>query len=362
MPSSWPGILPGRVDNIIAERPKAVSLREITGQSWTYEQLSAEVNRISSALLDAGVTKGSVVAAFQEASAGLVFSLLAILRIGAIYTPLDINIPAERLQAMVADCKPAAALVNTTTVGKTGDLALPSSAAVLDVSNLPNGGRTHAVNVTASDPAAILFTSGTSGVPKGVVLSHGNFLNHVEVLTVTHGFGSEAVLQQSSVGFDMSNQIFMALANGGTLVIVPESLRKDFAAVARVLLDHGITYTSATPSEYLAWHRHGADSLFQTKSWRFATAGGEQFSAELVQTFRQLMNRFEHSFRIFNAYGPTECSLSSNELEVVLEDKHITAGRTLPNYTIYIVDEDLNPLPMGFPGEIYIAGAGVAIG
>jgi len=355
--------LPGRIDNIIAELPKAVSLKEITGRSWTYQQLSAEVNRISSALLDAGVTKGSVVAVFQEASARLVFSLLAILRIGAIYAPLDVNIPAERLQVIVADCKPAAVLVNTTTVTKTGDLALPSSVAVLDVSNLPNGGHTHAVNVTASDPAAILFTSGTSGVPKGVVLSHSNFRNHVEALTVTHGFGSETVLQQSSVGFDMSlNQIFIALANGGTLVIVPESLRKDFTAVAQILLDHEITYTSATPSEYLAWLRHGADSLFQSKSWRFATAGGEQFSAELVQAFRQLTNRFEHSFRIFNAYGPTECSLSSNELEVILESQHITAGRALPNYAIYIVDEDLNPRPIGFPGEIYIAGAGVAIG
>lgn len=342
----------------------AVSVEETSGQSWSYEELGAQVNGISAALVAAGVAKGSVVSVFQEASAQLVFSLLAILRLGAIYVPLDVNIPAARLQAMVAECRPAVVLVSTVTAAKAGDLGLPSFVSILDVSrSLPSGGQTHGIEVLASDPAAILFTSGTSGVPKGVVLSHGNFRNHVEALTVTHGFGSETVLQQSSVGFDMSlNQMFVALANGGTLVVVPEALRKDFAAVSKIILDNEITYTSATPSEYIAWLRHGSDNLFQSKSWTFATAGGEQFSPELVHTFRQLKGGFEHPFRVFNAYGPTEASFSSNELQVNLNAHPITAGRTLPNYAVTIVSEDLSPVPTGFPGEICIAGAGLAIG
>jgi hybrid polyketide synthase / nonribosomal peptide synthetase ACE1 len=250
-----------------------------------------------------------------------IFSLLAILRIGAIHVPLDCNIPQTRLRVITAECKPSALLANGTTLGQSGSLEILPSVMVFDVSNLPNEmPATCAVTVRASNPAAILFTSGSSGAPKGVVLSHDGLCNHVEALTNTHGFGYETVLQQSSVGFDMSpNQIFMALANGGTLVIVPEALRKEPLAVAKILLEQKITYTSATPSEYLAWLRHGSDSLFQSKSWRYATAGGEQLMTELLQGFRCLKSHLQHSFHAFNAYGPTEGSMSSNELEIGLK-------------------------------------------
>lgn len=351
---------------MIAEYPNKIALRETNGQSWTYRQLCAEIDRIASALHHASITPRSVVAVFQEASPHFIFSQLAILRIGAIYVPLDCNIPQARLRVILAECKPSALLANRTTLAQTGNLDMSPSVMVFDVFNIQSEmSAPRAITVRASSPAAILFTSGSSGVPKGVVLSHGGLCNHVEALTNTHGFGSETVLQQSSVGFDMSlNQIFMALANGGTLVIVPEALRKDPVAVANILLEQKITYTSATPSEYLAWLRHGFDCLSRSKSWAYATAGGEQFTSELLQGFRYLKNHLQHSFHAFNAYGPTEGSMSSNEIEVSLDgpdSQHVPAGRALPNYNIYITDGNLSPLPIGFPGEICIAGAGVAI-
>lgn len=363
----WPETLVHRVDEMIAKHPNEVSLRDCNGKSWTYQQLDEQVERISSALLRANTKPGSVVAVFQEPSPHFVFSLLAILRVGAVVAPLDCNIPPARLRVMIQESKCSALLANTTTAVKTGDLGLSPSVTVLDVLRLQDDGTPvrRPVPARASDPAAVLFTSGTSGIPKGVVLSHGSLRNHVEALVQTHGFGRETVLQQSSVGFDMSlNQTFMVLANGGTLVIVPEAFRKDPVAVAKLVLEENITYTSATPSEYLAWLRHGATSLSQSTHWTFATAGGEKFPPELLQGFRQLGGRFGREFRFFNAYGPTECSMSSSELDLSRGDHHgphIPAGRTLPNYGVYIMDQNLGVLPVGWSGEVCIAGAGVAM-
>ncbi|KAJ5656202.1 hypothetical protein N7507_008152 [Penicillium longicatenatum] len=367
MPSKWPETLVHRVDEMIAKYPERVSLGDCNGKSWTYQELDTEVEKVSSALLEANTKPGSVVAIFQEPSPHFVSSLLAILRVGAVAVPLDCNIPTTRLGTMIKESKCSALLTNTTTAAQIADLGLSTSVAVVDVLRIQDANiirRT--VPARASDPAAVFFTSGTSGVPKGVVLSHGSLRNHVEALVHTHKFERETVLQQSSVGFDMSlNQTFMALANGGTLVIVPEALRKDPVAVARIMREQNITYTSGTPSEYLAWLRHGATSLSQSTHWRYATAGGEKFPSELLQGFRQLGGLFGREFHFFNAYGPTEGSFSSSEMDLSLgshlEDAHIPAGRTLPNYGIYIMDQNLSVLPVGWSGEVCIAGAGVAI-
>nr|BBM90003.1 putative polyketide synthase-nonribosomal peptide synthetase hybrid [Trichoderma sp. BCC7579] len=363
--SEWPETLIHRINETIVKHPEKISIKDGSNKSWTYQELDAKATQISAALLNVNVTPGSKVAVFQENSAYFISSLLAVWRIGGIYVPLDRNIPSARLGVMITACKPQAILVDSKSIVESDNLGLSPTVTVLNVhDSLEGKSAARAVLPKASDVAAVMFTSGSTGVPKGVVLSHSSLCNHVEALCHTHGFGAEVVLQQSSVGFDMSlNQIFMALSNGGTLVIVPEALRKDPVAVTKIMLDHDITYTSATPSEYLAWMKHGAENISQSKHWRFATAGGEQYPQELLKAFRKFKTEVSESFRVFNAYGPTECSMSSTEAELSLDsaNQSITAGKALPNYSVYIMNENMSILPVGWAGQICVAGAGVAV-
>ncbi|KAL7929276.1 polyketide synthetase [Trichoderma chlorosporum] len=365
MTSEWPETLAHRINDIIAKHHERISIKDGSSKSWTYRELDVKASQISAALLNANVVPGSKVAVFQENSAYFISSLLAVFRIGGIYVPLDRNIPSTRLSAIIGASKPQALLVDGKTVTQSEDLGLSPTVTVLNAHDTLLGKPASPVLPKAGDVAAVMFTSGSTGVPKGVVLSHGSLCNHVEALCHTHGFGAEVVLQQSSVGFDMSlNQIFMALSNGGTLVIVPEDLRKDPVAVTKIMLDHDVTYTSATPSEYLTWMKHGAENVAQSKHWRFATAGGEQYPQELLKAFRKFKVEVSNSFRVFNAYGPTECSMSSVEAELSLDesnDQSITAGRALSNYSVYIMNDNMSILPVGWAGQICVAGAGVAL-
>ena len=205
-----------------------------------------------------------------------------------------------------------------------------------------------------------------TGVPKGVILSHSGLRNHAEGIASKRGGTAETVLQQSAFSFDLSLfQTLLALSNGGSLVIVPRRLRGDPVAITSIIAEEKITYTIATPSEYLSWFTHGHSAISQSKDWKFADAGGEPYPANLLMELQKLARQFEHSFHFFNIYGPCENSLSSHQMELSVAqspDEHLSVGKPLPNYSVLIVDQSLKPLPVGFPGEICIGGAGVALG
>ena len=199
-----------------------------------------------------------------------------------------------------------------------------------------------------------------------MILSHSGLKNHAEGVASTRGVASEIVLQQSAFSFDLSLfQTLLALSNGGRLVIVPREHRRDPEAIASIITQEKITYTIATPSEYMSWFTHGHSAISRSKDWKFAQAGGEPYPASLLQEFQKLARQFEHLFHFFNIYGPCENSLSSHQMELSVDqspDEHLSVGKPLPNYSVLIVDRSLKPLPVGFPGEICIGGAGVALG
>ncbi|GAB1314574.1 hypothetical protein MFIFM68171_04784 [Madurella fahalii] len=368
--SDWPATLPHRIDQIAQEHSDNVALMDGLGNKLTYRAMISRVQAIAEQLLIAGVGPGSRVLVFQQASADWICSLLAIMRVGGVYVPLDLRNPMARLAAQAAHCQPSAVLADDTTVNDAPELNV---ATVIDVSRIgpvpsaPAG----VVNVAHPDsPAAILYTSGSTGTPKGIIIRHSGIRNEMEGYTKTYNLGAERVLQQSAFTFDFSvDQIFTGLVNGGMLYVVPWSKRGDPVSITEIMREQSITYTKVTPSEYSMWMQYGGDNLRQASSWRFAFGGGEPMTRTVLKQFADLGLE---QLRLHNSYGPAEISIASHKglidyrMESLErppeEDGPIPCGFSLPNYATYILDENLKPLPIGMPGEVVIGGPGVSFG
>lgn len=339
-------------------------MKDGLGRVLTYAEMMDRIEAIAEALQMEGISAGSRVAVFQQATSDWVCSLLAIMRVGAIYVPLDLRNPLPRLAAIAGDCQPHAILADGTTVSDTSELNVPHAKAI-NVSPIAQKPSTRIVNSARPDSAAaILYTSGSTGMPKGIIIKHSSLRNEMEGYTKTWKLGAERVLQQSAFTFNHStDQIFTGLVNGGMVYIVPWGKRGDPLEITKLMLTEKITYTKATPSEYLLWLQYGASNLKQTSHWRSAFGGGETLPSTLMEEFRSLDLPQLH---FFNSYGPAEITVSSTKMEIPyhqdLPDQRIPCGYSLPNYAAYILDDQLRPVPAGMPGEIVIGGAGVSLG
>lgn len=368
--SEWPATLPHRIDQVAQENPDNLALMDGLGNELTYKAMISRVEAIAKRLLMASVGPGSRVLVFQQASADWICSLLAIMRIGGVYVPLDLRNPMARLAAQAAHCRPSAVLADDTTVSDAPQLNI---ATVIDVSRIGSALSASAgiANVAHPDsPAAILYTSGSTGTPKGIIIRHLGIRNEMEGYTKTYNLGAERVLQQSAFTFDFSvDQIFTGLVNGGMLYVVPWSKRGDPISITEIMRDQSITYTKVTPSEYSMWMQYGGDNLRQATSWRFAFGGGEPMTRAVLKQFADLGLE---QLRLHNSYGPAEISIASHKGLIDYrteslerppeEDSPIACGFSLPNYATYVLDENLKPLPVGMPGEVVIGGPGVSFG
>ncbi|KAF1993194.1 putative hybrid NRPS/PKS enzyme [Amniculicola lignicola CBS 123094] len=367
----WGGTVIHRINDIATRYPERTAVITSDGFAGSYKEVVHDkVDAIVAELLASSVANGSLVAVLQEPTADWVSSILAIIRVGAIYIPLDVGMPFSRLSMIVEDCCPHALLVDDSTIdyvqklnlGKTRVLCVKKRQGLrVPIAAVPEG------------PFAILYTSGSTGTPKGIVLKHQGIRSWLEPWDWFYGMNGsgEVILQQSSQGFDMSlMQIFMALCFGGSVCLIPRRLRGDASAISDIIARHGITHTFGTPSEYSSWLRYGVLKSLQTSSWKTALVGGEPLAASLLRDFARLG---KSDLQFHHMYGTTESTFCAAVMKLdygnyALEDTHpktqknFPAGLALPNYNIYVLDEERNPLPIGMIGEIYIGGAGVAQG
>ncbi|KAL9115269.1 MAG: hypothetical protein Q9227_001063 [Pyrenula ochraceoflavens] len=362
--SNWPETLPHRIDqiaNVMANRDK-IAVMDGVGNALTYTKMAQRVEAIGETLVNAGIGLDSRVLVFQQATSDWVCSMLAIMRIGGIYVPLDLRNPLSRLANIAQDCQPSAILVDPTTANDA--IRLKISGKVINVGDVGAKSSAPMPNRARADSiGAILYTSGSTGTPKGILVKHSGLRNEIEGYTKTWELGAERVLQQSAFTFNhSSDQIYTALVNGGMVYIVPWSKRGDPLGITDIICRYNITYTKATPSEYALWLQYGMDNLRHASTWRFAFGGGETLTSTILQDFKALDLP---QLRFFNSYGPTEISISSHKTEIEYRDAlqgRIPCGYSLPNYVTYILSDQLEPLPPGMPGAVFIGGAGLAKG
>ncbi|KAK4171885.1 putative dual specificity polyketide synthase [Triangularia setosa] len=365
--SDWPLTLAHRIDQVAFENPDKIALKDGHENVLTYSDMINRIEAIAEALQDAGVGAGSRVPVFQDAAAHWVCSMLAIFRVGAIYIPLDLRNPISRLAAVAIDCESTAILVDKTTFDQVPQLNVPD-AAVVNVSSLPHTASKPIPNAAdAKSPAAILYTSGSTGLPKGIIVTHAGLRNEIEGYSKMWKLGRQHTLQQSAFTFNhSSDQIYTGLVNGGSVYVVPWAARGDPIGISSIIKNEGITYTKATPSEYSLWMQYGQENLRQAVTWQFAFGGGEPLVSTVTKEFAALELP---QLKFFNSYGPTEISISSHKMEMPYHDAiaieamgRIPCGYSLPNYSTYIVDQQLKPVPIGIPGEVCLGGAGVSLG
>ncbi len=330
----------------VARTPDAVAL-VCDGRSLTYRELDETANRLAHVLVDHGAGPGHSVALLFSRSAEAIVAILAVLKSGAAYLPVDPALPSARIGFMLDDATPVAAVTTAEFAGRLDEFDLT----VIDVSDPATAARpsTPLPAPAADDLAYLIYTSGTTGVPKGVAVAHRNVTQLLT--TVDIGTATEAVWSQwHSLSFDVSVwEIFGALLHGGRLVVVPESVARSPEDLHALLTTEQVTVLSQTPSAAAMLDSHGLDSAT-------LVVAGEACPAELV-------NRWATGRTMINAYGPTEATVyAAISAPLTSGTGAVPIGSPVPGAALFVLDKGLRPVPTGVVGELYVAGAGVAAG
>jgi amino acid adenylation domain-containing protein len=337
-------------------------------QALTYRELNGKANQLAHYLIDLGVKPDDRVAICVERSPEMIIGMLATLKAGGGYVPLDPTYPAERLAYMLQDSAPAVVLAQATgatlETGATPSLDLQADGALWAGEAETNP---RADGLTSRHLAYVIYTSGSTGKPKGVMVEHANVVNliHAQIglFSLT---GSDRVLQFSSYSFDTSvEEIFPALSVGAAVILRPADLVAPDTSFVNFMEKHQITVTDLPTAFWHEWTQEvRAGRSKPNTALRVVIVGGEK--AEL----RHLADWFEgcgdHHHCWINTYGPTEATVTTTVLPVdraiPADLANIPIGRPVPNASIHVLDARGRLAPIGMPGEIHIGGAGVARG
>jgi amino acid adenylation domain-containing protein/non-ribosomal peptide synthase protein (TIGR01720 family) len=361
----------------VTSNPNAVAIEfptiedngEIKTKSFTYDEVNRKANILAHHLLSKNVKPDSIVALSLNRSPEMIIALLAILKSGAAYLPIDPKYPESRKNYMLKDSDVKILITESSLLASFEDYEgeklnitdIFDNYSESDIQN-PN------VNVSHNNLAYIIYTSGSTGKPKGVAVTHKSIVNYIMATSDSYGFTSkDRVLQFSSISFDAAaEEIYHTLYKGGTLVLRPEAM----ISSPKIFLDYSEKLDISIwdmPTAY--WHQLVQEIIDENrnlpKNLHSLLIGGERIEPAKAKLW---INKFGDKVKFFNTYGPTETTVVSLFYQITEKDKTLVEYREVPigkpvnGLSAFVLDENFNPVPKSFPGELCVGGIGLAKG
>jgi nonribosomal peptide synthetase DhbF len=342
-----------------ARAPDAAAVACAEGD-LSYAELNARANQLARRLVSLGAGPERLVAVAMDRSLELVVAVMAVLKSGAAYMPIEPGYPPDRIGFMLAESEPVAVLTTQAASQSLPPgaryLAVDAPSVAAELARLPEGDLPRVVH--PASPAYLIYTSGSTGRPKGVLISHEGIVNY---LARQHGeFGLTAAdrfLHKASITFDASVwEIFVPLTIGGTVVVARPDGQRDPAYLVQLIRDQRVTVAAFVPSMLRVFLAEPGAA--ECASLRQVRSGGEELSV----TIRDQLFNVLPAAELHNGYGPTEVTVGTFSRECMPDDRaaRIPIGRPDWNVRAYVLDDRLQPVPAGVRGELYVAGPQLA--
>ncbi|MGJ5093278.1 amino acid adenylation domain-containing protein [Bradyrhizobium oligotrophicum] len=353
-------LVPGLVAQI-ETRAKAIpdAVAIVSGdRRISYGELNARANRLARRLRARGIGAGAVVGLALERDAEMIVALLAVLKAGAAYLPLDPDYPEERLAHMLGDSSVKLLLTQTGLQDRFTRALADGGVEAWLLDRADEGGNADNLDLAIHPEslAYVIYTSGSTGLPKGVMVRHGALTNFLATMAEQPGITSDdRVLALTSLSFDIAVlELWLPLTRGARIVLADRASAQDPAALKAIVARHGVTLIQATPSSWRMLLDH--DGAARLPPGCRALSGGEALAPDLARRLVAL------SGEVWNLYGPTETTVWSARHRLDSDDPTPVLGGPIGNTTLYVLDANLNLLPPGVAGELFIGGEGLARG
>jgi amino acid adenylation domain-containing protein len=336
--------------------PDAVAVIDHDGTSYTYRQLDSAANQLAHRLRRHGVGPNTRVGVCLRRGVDLVTSLLATWKAGGAYVPLEPDLPPQRLTFLVEDATPAVVITDAAHASTfpAPVIALDTERAALaaEPASAQDGGG------GLDDPAYLLYTSGSTGTPKGVQVPHRGVHNRIAWMQDTYRLrADDRVLQKTPYGFDVSVwEFFWPLVAGATLVFAMPGGHGDLRYLRQLIIREGVTTLHFVPTMLNAF-LDAVDSV-PLPSVRRVFCSGETLTVDTVRRFLTTWPDIE----VHNLYGPTEASIDVTAWHCKPDAATVPIGRPIANTRTYVLDGQLQPAPIAVPGQLFLAGVGLAHG